>query len=377
MLAQIFRSALTALGRELAAFRPSRERAEFGARAVLSVVSAVALAEVLELSDTWWAAISAFVVAQSSWSDSLRRALQRVLGTVLGACLGTVVGPWIGDRPWLFIPVMGLIGGTAVYRGNCSRAAYAWLLGGITASMVTFEAHLLESARATAEFALLRLAEVAVGAVCCLVVSGVFDFVRRWSVRQGAPAAVASASAAATPLAPATLRHMSTVLGAEGALALAILAALTYALNMPGLMQALITVVAVLILPQTALAVPGRWPVVEKMVHRLIGCLLAGALGVALLPLMRGAAVPCMIALSFGVWVGCHVQTGLAGATYIGRQFTIAFIMVFVQDHGWAADPGAALTRLSGILAGIAVLAVVMLGAHRLPGARAAQNAAP
>jgi hypothetical protein len=136
-------------------------------------------------------------------------------------------------------------------------------------------------------------------------------------------------------------------------------------LRMPGLMQGMVTVVAVLILPQAARATPGRRPVVEKMTHRLSGCLLAGAVGLALLPLLGGAAVACMIALSVGVWVGCHVQTGLQGATYIGRQFTIAFIMVFVQDHGWSADPGPALTRLSGIV----VLAAVMLTTRTLPGA--------
>jgi hypothetical protein len=106
------------------------------------------------------------------------------------------------------------------------------------------------------------------------------------------------------------------------------------------------------------------------MTQRLIGCLLAGALGLALLPLMHGAAIPCMIALSLGVWVGCHVLTGLEGATYIGRQFTIAFIMVFVQDQGWSADPRPALTRLAGILAGILVLALVMLATRTLPGAQ-------
>jgi hypothetical protein len=376
MLGQIFRSALTALGQELAAWKTSPDRALFGARAVLSVVLSVLLANKLHLSDTWWAAISAFVVTQTSWSDSLQRAVQRMLGTALGACLGTLVGPWIGDRPWLFIPVMGLIGGTAVYRGNHSRAAYAWLLGGITALMVTFEAHLLGSTRATATFALLRLAEVAVGTLSCVVVAGVFDLGLRWSARKGTLTAVPSVPSAVTSLPQVALRHVGTVLGVQGALAMAILAALTYELRMPGLMQGMVTVVAVLILPRAALAVPGHRPVVEKMAHRLIGCLLAGALGLALLPLTRGAAIPCLIALSFGVWVGCHVQTGLKGATYIGRQFTIAFIMVFVQDHGWSADPGPALTRLSGILAGIVVLAVVMLTTRRLPGAMAAQDAA-
>jgi uncharacterized membrane protein YccC len=364
MLTQIFRSALCALGWELAAWRPTLERALFGARTVLSVALSVELANALHLSSIWWAAISAFVVAQTSWSDALRRALQRMLGTGLGACVGTLVGPWIGDRPWLFIPVMGLIGGAAVYRANHSRTAYAWLLGGITCLMVTFEAHLLESLKATASFALLRIAGVAVGTASCLVISGAFA---------AATSVPATAAAPVPDLAP---QRIGMTLGVQGALAMAILAALTYGLSLPGLMQGMVTVVAVLILPQAALAVPGRHPVVERMTHRLIGCLLAGALGLALLPLMHGATIPCMIALSLGVWVGCHVQTGLEGVTYIGRQFTIAFIMVFVQDHGWSADPRPALTRLAGILAGIVVLAVVMFATRRLPGALAAPNAA-
>jgi hypothetical protein len=60
------------------------------------------------------------------------------------------------------------------------------------------------------------------------------------------------------------------------------------------------------------------------------------------------------------------VQTGREGASYVGRQFTIAFIMVFVQDHHWSADPLPALMRLSGILTGIVVLAAVMLVTSRL-----------
>ena len=302
--------------------------------------------------------------------SALQRATQRILGTVLGACLGTLVGPWIGDRPWLFIPVMGLIGGTAVYRGNRSVAAYAWLLGGITALMVTFEAHLLESTKATATFALMRIVEVAVGIGSCLVISGAFNLGLRWFARNSAPPASPLVVAVASAPVPTTaLERIDLTLGLQGALAMAMLAALTYELRMPGLMQGMVTVVAVLILPQAALAVPGHRPVAEKMTHRLIGCLLAGAVGLALLPLMQGATIPCVIALSLGVWIGCHVQTGSQGATYIGRQFTIAFIMVFVQDHGWSADPGPALTRLSGILAGIVVLAGIMLITRGLRGA--------
>ena len=151
--AQICRAAMSSLGRELAAWKPSRARATFGTEAMLSVALSVALANALHLSDTWWAAISGFAVMQTSFAGSVQRAVHRIMGTLIGAALGTLVGPWIGDRPWLFVPVLGAIGGVAVYYANGSRAAYAWVLGGVTALMVTYEAHRLVSVRSTASFA--------------------------------------------------------------------------------------------------------------------------------------------------------------------------------------------------------------------------------
>jgi lipid-A-disaccharide synthase-like uncharacterized protein len=71
-----------------------------------------------------------------------------------------------------------------------------------------------------------------------------------------------------------------------------------------------------------------------------------------------------MLTLCAGVWLGCHVQTGTQGASYVGRQFTIAFLMVFVQDHHWSSDPMPAMMRLLGIFGGIVVLAfVIAMGA--------------
>jgi hypothetical protein len=156
------------------------------------------------------------------------------------------------------------------------------------------------------------------------------------------------------------------LLGLQGALAIVILAALTYILHLPGFAQAMVTAIAVLILPAGLPADRTRQPVMEKMVQRVAGCLLAGALAVALLPLVQGQAILCVLTLSVGVWTGCHVQTGREGASYVGRQFTIAFIMVFVQDHHWSADPLPALMRLSGILTGIVALAGAMLATSRL-----------
>jgi len=75
------------------------------------------------------------------------------------------------------------------------------------------------------------------------------------------------------------------------------------------------------------------------------------------------------------VWIGCHVQTGSQGASYVGRQFTIAYIMVFVQDHQWSSDPMPAGVRLGGILCGIGVLACVMGTGRALASRRATRPA--
>ncbi|MYZ45896.1 FUSC family protein [Schauerella aestuarii] len=374
---QICRAAVASLGRELAAWRPSRDRATFGVETVLSVALAVGAAHALHLSNTWWAAISGFAVMQTSFTGSVQRAAHRMLGTLSGAVLGIVAGSSLGDRPWLFVPVLAGIGGVAVYYGNGSRAPYAWVLGGVTALLVTYEAHLLLSVRSTAIFAALRVAEVAVGTVSCVIVTSAFHFGPRWYARARArPAVPAPAHAdhdVGTPAMPDkpssnAMQPGRVLLSVQSALAVAILATLTYSLNLPGFAQAMVTAIAVLILPAGAPAHDMRRPITEKMMHRLLGCLLAGALGIALLPLMQGQVVLCMLALSFGVWIGCHVQTGQEGASYVGRQFTIAFIMVFVQDHQWSADPVPALMRLSGILAGIVVITAVVLATSRLHG---------
>ncbi|MGF6721122.1 putative membrane protein YccC [Paraburkholderia sp. GAS41] len=407
-LAELCRAALFALGRELAAWRASSARTAFAAEAVLSVALSVALANALGLSDTWWAAISGFAVMQTSFAGSVQRAAHRIIGTVAGAALGALAGPWLGDRPWLFVPALGVIGGVAVYRANGSKSAYAWILGGVTALMVTYEAHKFASFRATALFAGLRVAEVAVGTLACVLVASAFHFVPKWwrfnralsadatahatsvlsesgaSVASGASttSAASGKSGASGPSGPSGASDISNpaaltpplefvrstrmLLGLQAALSITLLAALTYVLHLPGFAQAMVTTVAVLIVPLGPNADSTRQPVMEKMVQRVAGCLLAGVLAVALLPLMLGQALLCMLALAMGVWVGCHVQTGREGASYVGRQFTIAFIMVFVQDHHWSSDPLPALMRLSGIFMGIVVLAGVMFATSRL-----------
>jgi uncharacterized membrane protein YccC len=393
-LTHIVRDALSSLGRELVAIRPSAQRARFATQAMLSVALAVALAYAFNLTNIWWAAISGFAVMQSKFTACAQRGAHRVLGTVAGALLGALAGPLIGDIPWLFVPLLGLIAGVSVYRALVSDAGYAWVLGAVTALMVTFEAHRLASASATATFALLRVAEVVVGTVACVAVSALFHAgVQQFRKSRGAatmpdaqaasasdrvdgrnPAAAqtvtvmpSEASQAVQALeathaarAEAAARAMRKRLAWHSAWAVMILATMAYTWGLPGFAQAMVTAIAVLILPVSSLGQPTRKPIVTRMVQRILGCLLAGVAALLLLPVVGDDPVLCMLALCVGVWIGCHVQTGTKGASYVGRQFTIAFLMVFVQDHQWSSDPAPAAMRLAGILCGIAALAAVM-----------------
>jgi uncharacterized membrane protein YccC len=361
---QTARDAISALGRELAAWKPSAERALVGVNAVASVLLAVALAHMLHLSDAWWVAISSFAVMQTRFAASLERAIQRVLGTIIGALAGALAGPLIGERLWLFVPVLGVIAGVTVYRANTSSASYAWVLGGVTAVMVIYEAHELLAFNPTASFAMLRVVDVLIGVSASVVVAGAMYVSQQWygQPRPG-PSVAAAANADPTSLEP--LRGRRRRAAVQAGVAVAIFAAFAHALKLPSLAQALVTIIAVLILPPSSAADLHK-PIAVKMLQRVMGCLLAGAVGVILLPLLQGRAIPCLVALSAGVWAGCHVQTGQQGASYIGRQFTIAFIMVFVQDNGWSADPRVAMLRLAGIVGGIVILSCVMIVANQL-----------
>ncbi|HTR05903.1 MAG TPA: FUSC family protein [Paraburkholderia sp.] len=360
------RDAVLALGREFAAWKPSTTRARFGIQAMISVGLSVALAHALKLPDVWWAAISGFAVMQANFASSAERALHRVLGTVLGAAAGVLLGPAFGQQPWLFVPLLGAITAITVFRANASRASYGWVLGGVTAVMVVYEAHELHTLGPTAQFAVLRVVDVSVGVGACVLVTGCFHV---GGQRRRDPAPPPDATPAAPRAEPQPslerMRRARAAMAAQAAVAVVIVASFAYVLKLQALPQALVTIIAVLILPSSQL-MSSQEAIVEKMVHRMIGALLAGAVGIVLLPLVRGHEIAYLLALAAGVWAGCHVQTGQQGASYVGRQFTIAFLLVFVQDSSWSVDPRAAAVRFAGIAGGIFVLGCVMLVLRRL-----------
>jgi uncharacterized membrane protein YccC len=345
---------------------------------VLSVTLSVAVAHLLDCDDKWWVAISAFMVMRSGWSDSIQRGVHRVVGTVCGALLGYWVAPWAAGHPLVFVVVLCVATWAGMFASLIFSYGYGWTLMTVTFVMIFFEG--FRNTTTLSHFAISRVVDVVVGTFTCVVVAAAFDPVVRDSVRRVLGRSTASAAAtsatsdfATTPSVAqkADQRVVSpqyaagALLASQAAIAVVVLSLLAIYLHLSIFPQAMVSVIAVLIVPLQAAPDAITSAVTTRMMHRFLGCLLAGLLAFALLHVAGPHAGWSLVMLAGGVWLGSYIQAG-PQTSYIGTQFTVAFIMVFVQDHPWASDLALAFERLMGIITGIAVLALVM-SIPRLP----------
>lgn len=330
---------------EVRAFSVRSGRSVLALRYVLSVAIAVTAAHALDLHDTWWAAISAFTVMQANVGASAWRGLLRICGTVCGAAAGFLLGPPLFGHPVASALLIGTVSWAGLFAALVSRYSYAWVLGLITFVMVVCEAFVVHAG--LAHFALERVVNVVVGTLACVLVAALSE--RHFAVTIPGN----------DPDERLPGRKRVALHALQGALAVALLAASLSLHSLRAFPQAMVTTIAVLIVPLGGQAVDAQSSVVQRMVQRVTGCLAAGAIALTVLPLIQQHALWCQAVLALGVWIGAYLQSGPASVRYLAVQFSVAFLIIFVQDRGWAAQSGPALERLDGVLAGIAALALV------------------
>ncbi|MDM0005771.1 FUSC family protein [Variovorax sp. J22G73] len=340
-------------------------------RQVASVALAVLACHALGLADSWWAAISAFTVMQAGWRTTLARAGLRGLGTLAGALLGWLLGPWLAPHAAAFVLAVGLIAWLCLYGALAFAQGYAWVLGLVTFVMVVCEARTVSAATvgmagaaALAEFARVRVFDVAIGSLACVCVAVAADALGARLGRRGGQAGVAlpisAVSGSASGADVAVLRRNAAHLALHCAFAVAALALACTLTELRHLTQAMVTTIAVLVVPVEGLVAATRRRVAQRMAQRAAGCLLAIALAAAVLPWVEGRPLAAHVALAAGVWCAAWLQEGAASVRYMALQFGVAFIMVFVQDPGTLLGEAPALQRMAGIGVGIAVLALSM-----------------
>jgi uncharacterized membrane protein YgaE (UPF0421/DUF939 family) len=131
---------------------------------------------------------------------------------------------------------------------------------------------------------------------------------------------------------------------------------------LPSLTQMAVTVAAIMAVPVLAEGPleSGR-QVAGHSLQRLLGCLLGGLAGLALLALSMAEFLPWIVLLTIAVWIGCYVQTSRRGVGYVGTQAVVVLIMTLVQGWGPPDSILPAIDRFAGMMEGLAVLMLVSL----------------
>jgi uncharacterized membrane protein YccC len=141
------------------------------------------------------------------------------------------------------------------------------------------------------------------------------------------------------------------------------------ALNLPNPSQTAITAAAVMAVPfLSGDTAADRHRIVERAMHRLLGCLVGGVAGLAVLALSIESFLLWLAFLAAGIFAAAHVQASKRGIGYVGTQGAVVYISTLIQGNGPADSILPGVSRFVGITGGLLVLFMVtLLFAHPSP----------
>jgi uncharacterized membrane protein YccC len=330
---------------------------------VASVMLAILIAHLIGAQMIAWAAFSAFVLMKGPIGETILRAVLRMIGTLLGATLAIWAIRLSPGYLWLDMAMTAAVGGASLYGTLAAKRSYAFLLFGLTFQMILLD-RLEHPAIDIGALALTRVLEVLAGTLACLAVSLIATLTARrlWPAEP-------------LPKPPKLGWHPPAALhAAQAALALALLPLIHALAGVGELAQAAVTIMAVMIVPVAGLADGALEPVGRRLLHRALGCLAGGALGLAILLVSDGHPGVLIAGTCLGIVIGRHIENASARVAYLGLQFTLAILVVLVPDDysAPAIDPG--LKRLLSVFIGMAVLLPILLVWRLLIPRRAAKN---
>jgi uncharacterized membrane protein YgaE (UPF0421/DUF939 family) len=144
------------------------------ARTAVAALASVLVARLFRLPETYWAAVTTLVIAQSSLGAALTVSWQRFVGTALGAVVGAIVASHFGPHVLVFgasVFILGLL--CALARSD--RSAYRF--GGVTLAIVL----LVPRTGSAWQIAFHRFSEVSIGIGVALILTVV------WPEREATP----------------------------------------------------------------------------------------------------------------------------------------------------------------------------------------------
>jgi len=331
-------------------------------KAVLAVLLATAVSCAFHLEDNAWAALSGFLVMRTSFGESAPRGGQRMLGTLAGAALGFGFARYTSASVPLLMVTFVVVTFVCVYQSTVTVASYAWVLFGVTAAMVMTAA--FASPADTIDFASTRIAEVGIGTLCGIVVSGLFELFRQPSAPPPQPLPSPGSRLTLRRLLDENWRRDHAAIlahASRAAIAVGSLPLVWRAFSITDISATAVTSFIVMIMPATVVEQEGIAAIYQRAVYRVLGCVMGGLLALLLLPL-AGDSLPLYgLTLALGVGIGVHIQGGRSGLSYVGTQFCFAFIVTLVQGPGPATSITPGFQRLVGIAIGCLVLGAVVV----------------
>lgn len=346
-----------ALLRELQTLSVRGSRAREPLMAVLSVLLAVSVATLLRLDDLSWAAFSGYMVMRAETAVTVGRALMRIAGTIIGALVGLLLAPAVADDPLILVAGLFIVSWVGLFQVFVSRYDYAWVFFGITAGLIMTEA--LSDPAMIMHFAATRVAEIVVGSCSCLIVASLFS---HGGASEGAEGSNVTPSGLRDWLDEEWLRKHWPLIEhtTRSAVAVALLPLVWRFFEIRDFAETAVTSFVIMIIPAKTVRERRHGTIYERMVHRILGCLLGSVAAIACLSVTGDNMLPVLLTLCAGVWIGHHIQIGREGVSYIGTQFVLGFLVTFVQAPGPVTSILPGLDRLLGIVIGSAVLCLIL-----------------
>jgi uncharacterized membrane protein YccC len=367
----VLREIPAALAAELRALEWRGVRGLEAAEAAASVTLAVLAALALHSHEPWWAGITAFMVTRAAPATAVLRGILRVAGSIVGAAAALVVLRLFVYQSLPFLFCLFALSSIGLFGFATSRYGYAWLIGAVTACLVMLMS--LDQPQAAFATAVDRVIDVMTGTAASLVVCGL------------SPAPSGAAAVPAAPLLEAPpLAFWRRSYGWElarwlpgnaplvmhacrGGLTVMLMPALADWIAPTSPVTMGITAVIVMSIPTTAIVHSDTGVIIERAVHRLVGCLIGALAGLVWLAFVGSDFLLWAALLAAGIWLCSQIQTGKTGISYIGTQAMFAYLMSLVQGQGPADTIAPGFQRLVGVMGGLSVLFVVTLALSLFP----------
>ncbi|GGC84458.1 FUSC family protein [Chelatococcus reniformis] len=305
-----------------------------GLTTAAGVVLAVLLALTAELPDPWWAAISAWMVANPDRRAILPKSVLRIVGTLAGCALGYGLSMLLGGQPFLILVAIFICGSLGMRGRFTSPYAYAWVLFAITSMMMLLAS--LNQRDGLLEFAVARALEIVCGVIGALIAGLVLGV----SGEGPAPAAAPPASGGDHDF---DLDRVAAIGGLIGV----VIAIVWDAMAMQSATQIAITSYVIIDRDLGTSRVRAQ--------QRIGGCLLGAALGLLVVGFGPVSVLFWVWALGAGIFFFSSLHLGGGAHAYVGTQAGIAYIIALITGPGYPTDILSVVERLAGILIGVAL----------------------